>query len=57
MTAEEAFVKCPKCLRQNVEPRGEGWHCTDCNEDFEAVGVQLPPPPKSTPPRPKRPPK
>lgn len=57
MTAGEAYIKCPKCLGQNVSLRGESWHCTDCNEDFEAVGVMLPEPSKPRPKRPKRPPK
>ncbi|MCK4300738.1 MAG: hypothetical protein KAX80_14450 [Planctomycetes bacterium] len=57
MSAEEPFVKCPKCLGGNVEPRGDNWYCHNCKQSFEAVGVQLPEPTKPGPKRPRRPPK
>ena len=49
MTAEEPFVKCPKCFGGNVEPRGDNWFCRDCDESFEAAGAQLPEPTKPAP--------
>ena len=45
----QSYVKCPKCFGANVEPRGENWFCRDCDEAFEAVGVQLPEPANSAP--------
>jgi len=57
MTTEQPSIRCPKCFGENVEPRGDLWYCSDCKESFEAAGVQLPPPVRQAPPRPKRPPK
>lgn len=44
MTAPPINIRCPHCMGQNVEPRGNAWWCHDCKKPFEEAAAELSPP-------------
>ena len=36
------MLKCPLCGSQNIEPKGQGFHCNDCDQDFDQAMAPLP---------------
>jgi len=36
-----AAVKCPHCQSDNIEPRGELWHCNTCGRDSELAAASV----------------
>jgi len=45
VTTPTASIRCPYCMEQNVEPRGDMWFCRDCEKPFEEAAAQISAPP------------